>query len=57
MRAPMPEVAGAQQICQGKEAPRPESQQRKLLGAVGGRGRGGHDDHRCLLALIARWLY
>ena len=57
MRAPMLEVAGARQICQGKEAPRPESQQRKLLGAVGGRGRGGHDDHRCLLALIARWLY
>ena len=54
MRAPMPEVAGAQQICQGKEAPRPESQQRKLLGAVGGRGRGGHGCHRRLLALIGR---
>ena len=57
MRAPMPEVAGAQQICQGKEAPRPESQQRKLLSAVGGRGRGGHGCHRRLLALIGRWLY
>ena len=56
MRAPMPKVAGAQQICLRKQGHSPDSKQRELLVASSGRGRGGHHSHRCLLALIARWL-
>ena len=52
-----PPVVAAAHFGLRKQAVMADLKQRELLVAFGGRGRGGHDDHRCLLALIARWLY